>query len=274
MALQEFRQCPTFVINLDRRPDRWANFSAQPALAEFKQLQRFSAVDGANLNLLQDERISLHTRMNLVNRARRSHYEIATPGACGASFSHIGIWEQFLKSGAEYVVVFEDDTVVDQTSLAYIDALIPRLPTQWDMWLLGTHKWGLDGKALDPLNPKGWYTVSSFTGAHAYVLSRKGAELLLENPYPIETHIEYYITGCAKLKGLKLIKHWALRMTYFAEATEKDDSDTYDGWKSCPTCYIPDDYPKHGFYLSHSAVAGLVALTLVGAGALIGFARK
>lgn len=50
MVLQDIRRCPTFVINLDRRKDRWLEFAAQPTLKEFDRLERFSAVEGAKLD--------------------------------------------------------------------------------------------------------------------------------------------------------------------------------------------------------------------------------
>jgi hypothetical protein len=277
MSLQDLRTCPAFVINLDRRADRYSNFSAQPALSQFKQLERFSAVDGSKLDVANDTRISLHTRQNIHRKYRRSHYEICTPGAIGASFSHLTIWKQFLESDAQYVVVFEDDTIVDDTALAYIDILIQKLPPAWDMWLLGHHRWSFKGEPLDKENPKGWWSVSDFTGAHGYVLSRRGAELLLQEPYPIETHIEYYICACSEMRGLRIIKHWALRMGYFQELTLEDDSDTFDSRKSCPVCYIPDDFPSVGFYMSYNQLArmmvGLGALSFVGYGAYVGYKK-
>ena len=37
--MQDIRGYPTFVINLDRRKDRWDEFSKQGALKEFKYLK-------------------------------------------------------------------------------------------------------------------------------------------------------------------------------------------------------------------------------------------
>jgi GR25 family glycosyltransferase involved in LPS biosynthesis len=278
MALLNIRNCPVYVINLDRRPDRWATFSQQPTLAEFPKLQRFSAVDGSKLNVLEDDRISTHTRMNILKKIRRSHYEINTPGACGASFSHIGIWQKFLESEEPYVIVFEDDTCVTPEDLAKIDTLVSLLPKDgWDMWLLGRHKWAFNGKPLTA-NTKSWWTVKDFTGAHAYILSRRGAEILCQQPFPIETHIEYYITGCSALKSLRIIQHPALRMSYFAEQADEMDSDTFDSRKSCPVCYIPDDFTDHGFYMTYwkfnRVMAGLLAVGIVGAGLAVAKRRS
>jgi GR25 family glycosyltransferase involved in LPS biosynthesis len=265
MAL-DIRNSPTYVINLDRRPDRWVEFQKQPLLQEFTQLRRFSAVDGSKLDVTNDERISLHTRVNIAKKYRRSHYEINTPGAIGASLSHLTIWKHFLASDAAYCVVFEDDTLVRQEDLDKIDQLVPKLPEGgWDMWLLGTHRWAFSGAPLIAENKKSWWSVDGFTGAHAYVLSRRGAEILLEKPFPIETHIEYYITGCAKMKDLRILRHWALRMTYAAEEKEEIDSDTFDNRKSCPVCYVPDNMLQDGFYMSyHSLYRMMVGLTAVG----------
>jgi GR25 family glycosyltransferase involved in LPS biosynthesis len=132
-------------------------------MTQFKRLQRFSAVDGSKLDVEHDTRISLHTRHNIKNKYRRSHYEINTPGAIGASFSHITLWQNFLKTKDEYLVVFEDDTVVTEQELQAINALIPSLPAQWDLWLLGRHKWSFKET---PINGTDWVTVTEFTGAH------------------------------------------------------------------------------------------------------------
>jgi hypothetical protein len=274
MVLTDIRNEQAFVINLDRRPDRWTTFLNQPVLKEFKSLERFSAVDGKNLPILSDSRISLHTKENIKENYRRSHYEINTPGAIGASFSHITLWKKFLESDSKYLVVFEDDTIVDSVSLEIIDKLIPILPESgWDMWVLGTHKWGLDGVPVIKGHTKGWWYVHSFTGAHAYVLTRKGAEILLEQPFPIETHIEYYICACSKFKGLRIIKHWGLRMTYFAESTDIADSDTFLNRKTCPLCVIPDYYPKYGVYLTYEQVFGSLVFLLAGVGLWAGWKK-
>lgn len=276
MALENIRSCMTFVINLDRRADRWDTFSKQPALLQFPNLRRFSAVDGLKINTEEDVRISIHTRMNIAKKYRRSDYEICTPGAIGASLSHIGIWDMFLKSDEKYLLVFEDDTIVDSAVLKRIDTLIKELPPNWDMWLLGHHRWQFEAKPSS-YNPRAWMDVTNFTGAHAYVLTRRGAQILSQNPFPIETHIEYYITGCAKFKNLQIISHPSLRMTYFAERDASEDSDTFDSLKSCPVCVVPDTMREDGLYISYNKLArilvGVSALAAISIGAMLGKAR-
>ena len=259
MPLTDIRTYPTFVVNLDRRPDRWKNFSAQPTVVEFPQLKRFSAVDGSKLDVLNDKRISPFTRQNIMRKYRRSDYEINTPGAIGATLSHSTIWREFLKGSAEYVVVFEDDTMIRPKDLVLIQKLIPTLPSNWDMWLLGTHTWNCVSLPLTS-DWDSWHKVKQFTGAHAYILNRRGAELLLEEIFPIDTHIEYYISSMANLKGLKLIKHPSLCMTYFSAIDEEVDSDTFDSFMSCPVCMIPDTFMNTGLYIPGDVLTrGLIA---------------
>jgi hypothetical protein len=264
------------VINLDRRKDRWDTFFAQPTVKEFSNIQRFSAVDGSKIDVKNDKRIGIQTRVNIFRKYRRSDYEINTAGAIGASLSHFTLWENFLKSDAQHLVVFEDDTIVDEPTMAKIDKLIPTLPNEWDMWLLGTHNWEFHGTPLDG-DKNGWWKVRNFTGAHAYVLTRNGAKILMDERFPIQTHVEYYITACAELKGLRIIRHASLRQSYFAELGKTEDSDTFDSRDSCPVCIVPDNFMYTGYYLSpvqaHRASVALLAIGIIGYGIYRGWKK-
>lgn len=272
MPLQDIRTCPTYVINLDRRKDRWAEFTSQPMTRQFENLKRFSAVDGKLIDTLKDTRIGIHTRQNIKRHYRRSHCEIVTSGAIGASLSHTGIWKDFLNTNQDYAVVFEDDAMITDKDMEKIEYLTRSLPNSWDIWLLGTHNWAFDGKPIN--NPKEWWKVNDFTGAHAYVINRRGAQVLLEEAFPIETHIEYYICATAELKGLTILRHDNLRVGYIDEKTNQGDSDTWDpDDMTCPLCIIPDTFPKKGLWISQrkyeKAVVSLVALGIVITGLLM-----
>lgn len=270
------KEIPVYVINLDRRPDRWSSFSSQPAAKSFENLKRFSAVDGSKLDISHDERISVHTRMNILKKYRRSHYEINTAGAIGASLSHITIWKTFLETEAPYCLVFEDDTVITPEAIEEATKLSKQIPTKWDIWLLGHHRWAMESEPIAS-DRKGWRKVTSFTGAHAYVINRKAAETLVNYCFPIETHIEYYMTGIAKLYNLSIVRFAQFRIPYEIEFTEGDDSDTFDSIKSCPLCRIPDNYmdtfvamPVERFYKN---VGAGIAIAIVGVGAYIAYKK-
>lgn len=266
----DFDTMPVYVINLDRRKDRWTEFLQQPVLKEFQGLERFSAVDGKMLDWENDNRISVHTRDNIRKNFRRSHYEINTVGACGATFSHVGCWEKFLKTDSEYCMVLEDDINFTKKDLEKAEILAKRIPENFDVWILG-HHYGARSIQWMPKSP--WYIVNQFTGAHCYIITRKAAKIFLEECFPVETHIEFYMTSTAKQKKLFMFRNINLRVQQMAESTLGNDSDTFGG-ATCPLCRVPDN-PTTSFFLwpiksVFQAMAAIAAVGFVG----YGYARR
>ena len=232
---------PVYVINMKERPDRWKRFTQHEVLNKFKHLHRFSAVNGKHLKYKTEPRISLKTRMNISRNYRRSHYEIATLGAIGASMSHIGVWKKFIASGAPSCVVFEDDVMLSEVQLHKINNLLEDVPDD-SVWLLGCYLPNLI------IQPKGkWAEVHKFTAAHAYVLTRSAAKKLLEECYPVEMHIEYYMNAVAAIKGFKIVHHSDVHLEFFRkdQGPRSSDSNTSQHKKTgCPSCDFPDDYSQ------------------------------
>ena len=235
---------PTYVINMNERPDRWKRFTEHSAIFQFKNLQRFPAINGKRLNYKRDRRISLKTRMNISRNYRRSHYEIATLGAIGSSMSHIGVWKKFLASGAPMCAVFEDDVILSEVQLHAVNEILPNLPRECGIWLLGCY---LPNLIIDPIGESKWSQVHKFTAAHAYILTREAAKKLLEEPYPIEMHIEYYITAASMIKEFKVLQHADVHLEFFRkeQGPRTADSNTSQHKKAgCPSCDFPDDYKQ------------------------------
>lgn len=257
-SLFEFETIKTYLINLDRRKDRLDTFLQSPMSKLFGGLERYSAFDGKNLDLSGESRISLHTRDNIRRGFRRSHFEINTKGACGASFSHIGVWKTFLETEEDYCLVLEDDIYLREEDFELARVLKDRIPREFDIWILGYHPYSATADRYMKGSP--WGKVKRFTGAHCYILSRKGAEALLKECFPIETHIEFYMTTAAKEQGLLMLVHNTLRVPQRAELTEENDSDTAL-LRTCPLCSLPDDpYASHIILPTSSAFQAGVSL--------------
>lgn len=242
----DLRKIPAYVINLKERADRWRRFTDQPAVHSLRRLRRFTATNGKALRWRSDRRISLHTRLNIFRNYRRSHYEIATLGAVGSSLSHIAAWRAFVASRAPVCLVLEDDAILTDDQIKKVESLASTAPADWGVWLLGCYKPNLIFEQGGRGDGADWRLVHNFTAAHAYLLRREAALKLLEDPFPIETHIEYYITGCATLKDFKIVNHPDLHVEFFRK--ERDQPRVYDSNTSqhkkagCPTCKVPDDY--------------------------------
>jgi GR25 family glycosyltransferase involved in LPS biosynthesis len=232
----DFQNMPAYVINLDRRTDRWETFSKQELIGYFHGIERISATDGKYLDVENDTRISLHTRDNIRNNMRRSHYEINTPGACGASFSHIACWKKFLETEEEYCLIIEDDCMLRKDDFAKAVVYSKNVPSEFDIWILGMHNGSLVSVDYAPGSP--WSKIGRFTGAHCYILTRKAAQLLLKECFPIETHIEFYMCATVKTNNMLMISHKNLRVPQLVETTYNNDSDTV-AEQTCPLCKIP-----------------------------------
>ena len=239
---------PTYVINMKERKDRWARFIQQPAVHLLKGLKHLTAINGKKLDARNDTRISIRTRLNVLRNYRRSHYEIATMGAVGASLSHIDAWKKFLKSRAKYCLILEDDAILTETALYDVNQLSSTLPTDWGIWLLGCYK---PTCVFEHMNAKPWNRIYNFTAAHAYILSRGAAIELLKDAIPIESHIDHYMSDVAVVKDITIVQHPSVHVEFlnslpsFNSPTRMLDSNTSQHKKNgCPMCKVPDDYSQ------------------------------
>ena len=59
----DFDSIPKYVINLDRRKDRWQQFQNVSGIEELTNLRHWPAIDGKLLNLDEEKDISLFTKI-------------------------------------------------------------------------------------------------------------------------------------------------------------------------------------------------------------------
>jgi len=158
--------------------------------------------------------------------------------------SHISVWKKFLASGAPMCVVFEDDVMLSEIQLNNVNEILPTLSQECGIWILGCY---LPNLIIQPIDKSKWSQVHNFTAAHAYILTRDAAKKLLEEPYPIEMHIEYYMTTAAMIKGFKILQHQDIHFEFFRKerGPRTSDSNTSQHKKTgCPSCDFPDDYKQ------------------------------
>ena len=244
---------PTYVINLKERPDRWRLFLAHdPVATAALKLHRVPAQNGKRLDPLADPRISTQTRLNILRNDRRTHREIATLGAIGCSISHGKVWRRFLASGAPYAIVLEDDARPDFATLQKIKDLATDLPADTAIWLLGAY---LPNLVHEPIpSSKGWSNVYQFTASHAYLITRAAAKKLLEQLYPIESHVDHYMSAMSVLYSLKMVMHEDVFIPFGGLMEKRGspravESNTSQHRKDgCSACHVPDHLSR--FYKS------------------------
>lgn len=168
----------TFVVNLDRRPDRWEKFSKQEE-PKFLRYSRFSAVDGTKLKkTAQLQQIFDNNDYNM------------RKGMVGCAMSHVQLYIQLLKDdGADVYCILEDDIdfVPDfEDKLSFCAHELNK--TEWDLFYLGHHLWKrfIDNEVYSKTL---WPKIEQFDrseslrrsvgGTVGYMINKKGAENLL-----------------------------------------------------------------------------------------------
>jgi GR25 family glycosyltransferase involved in LPS biosynthesis len=149
----DFQRVPAFCINLDTRPDRWAQMEAEFQKVRWP-LSRWPAV-----------RHDSAPAPNVV----KEH--------AGALDSHRQLWQKCLDDKLDVLAVFEDDIVLPSNFIDIFARASAELPANWAMWHLHSSR----AKTA----PAGQYLVrilSSMWGAHGYLIRPAACAALLAIP--------------------------------------------------------------------------------------------
>ena len=232
--MKDLTDAVLYCINMKNRPDRRKLFNSQPALQTLPPIQYVDAIQGSKLNVTNDKRIGLQTRIQVLTQYRRSHYEIHSYGALGASLSHLKAWTEFLKTDSKYALIMEDDADLPTTFSVQVKDCLASLPSSWDILLLG---WNYMPRDRHLHQNTSYREVLQFVGAHCYIVSRKAARALVNEALPIETHVEYYMTNTSFIHHLKILRSIHLQIKQMDRVKNRSDVRKPDG---CPVCIVDD----------------------------------
>jgi glycosyl transferase family 25 len=200
---------PIYCINLDRRKDRWDIVRNQPGFKEFPQIERFSAVEGKDVDVMKDDRISLVAKRNILLQTRRAHEEISTKGAIGCYLSHVGVWERFMKhSSAPYMIVMEDDVALPIGSRKKLEDFLASSsmiadPTSWDLCNLAPSR-SLSQRG-EVLPDSTLVRLERFCSTVCYMITRRGIERMMPHIFPLEVQIDGFMSVCSTLRIIDAI---------------------------------------------------------------------
>ena len=196
-----------YVINLSRRRDRLVEFREHYSLDIPYDI--VNAVDGKQLDLdvlLQNGVVGksgLLSIQNVENGGEKTfHHELGNLGAVGCSLSHIQIWEDMVKQNIQYVIIFEDDAMVNNLSLAEIKKQLNVLPDDWHIFMIGNPHSIFEGIPIT----NELYRIQRFGGTHAYIINLEGAKWLLEKGklFPINQQIDAHLSELCMENGLNI----------------------------------------------------------------------
>jgi glycosyl transferase family 25 len=116
-----------------------------------------------------------------------------SPGEIGCAMSHRMIYEHIIKNNLNTVLVLEDDAHIDFKKWHILDKILQQLPEDWDLVYLG-YKDGEIRGYIPFISKEGatkrYKKYLRRAGAHeltvGYLISKKGAEILLKKQTPIQ----------------------------------------------------------------------------------------
>lgn len=220
-----------FVINLDRRPDRWAAIRHVCLRAGLpsRLIERVPAVEGAAVDAAACLQCGFISRLGLMRLSEPSEHRIwgmdLNPGALGCALSHVQLWSRiaaldtpsaavfcpsFISSAVEkkcYLVLEDDAELVDRqreesmstpsSSPSLLDALHHRMdqrvPSDWELLYIG----GLDtaGQCSRLQVAEGVARVPQYhRTTSAYLLTPQGARRLLATCLPLTFQLDTVMT--------------------------------------------------------------------------------
>jgi len=167
----------TYVLNLDRRPDRWEKFVINAKSIEFLNYERYSAVDGSILK----------TTPQLQRIFDGNDYNMKV-GAVGCAISHFKMYIELIHSDYDAFLILEDDIEFgDNFDLKLLHLCNQLKNIDWDLVFLGHHHKNLNDTSYKqnklPIIEK-WDVYTSFQnslgGTIGYIITKKGAERVLD----------------------------------------------------------------------------------------------
>ncbi|MCW5632491.1 MAG: glycosyltransferase family 25 protein [Rubrivivax sp.] len=171
------RSLHTWVINLDRAPERLARVRAQlDALG--LPWTRLPAVDARALTPAQAASLDEAAY-------RRKHGMASSAGELGCYLSHIEVMRALLAGPHEYALVLEDDVLLHASLPAVLQGLLA-CRGRWDVAKLSAVHSGTPVRYLE-VAPGHWLAVmlTRCTGSSAYVLNRRAAEAYVAGLLPM-----------------------------------------------------------------------------------------
>lgn len=125
-----------FVINLDRRPDRWAEFQEQANRAGLLNFERVTAIDGHTLDY--DGKMPLPTSERHMTLSLHERQRVAMRQAA-CRMSHLRCIEIAKAQKLPACIIFEDDADIDPGIIAKFNEWLPSVPDIWMQLYLGAH---------------------------------------------------------------------------------------------------------------------------------------
>jgi len=157
----DYRQLPTYCINLASRPDR-----REAMLAKAEKV-------GLNLTFVTAMTPDDIGQVSLPWVHHKEYHLTMAQYACASS--HLSVLRQLAQSEAPAALILEDDCLFTDDFTQRLSSL-PKPPSDWGLLTLG-HLF--DPRTVDNEEHTFWQRFVWWSGAHAYIIKRESAQRML-----------------------------------------------------------------------------------------------
>lgn len=187
----------TYLINLDRRPDRLEKFMKTYKESDMNaiSLSKISAIDGSEIDISKvplSEVAKGELKQIETTGFRSKHYQL-TRGAIGCYLSHVKVWRDIVENDHVHGLIFEDDVSLPVDINEKINTSMKDVPKDWDIILFGFH-------CKDCENMNNYRKVNRFILLHCYAISNTAIIKILKTKslFPIQQQIDSYLSELAE----------------------------------------------------------------------------
>ena len=217
-----------FLISLTPQTDLAQTIASTLGL---QSITTFQAINSTNVAL---DALPLYTR-HIINHGRSDHMQLPNREALGCLLSHAALWRKIIELEAP-AFIFEEDILADEYTNQELEILFqemqfsPHEILMLDPGHLNTEgTWNYVGKTAANCSRRCvWF------GTRAYLLTPKGASVLIRYLDPISVQVDAYITLMATFHPRDFRMYWTRHqifpLNFFRSST------IFDG---CIKCYMP-----------------------------------
>jgi glycosyl transferase family 25 len=193
----------TFLVNLERRPDRLAAMAAQLGRLGIA-FERFDAIDAKTV-----DPAALSGPF-----AESGPLGTLSPGDKACTYSHIHIWRRIAAGSDDYAVVLEDDILLSDSAPEFLlsSDWIPkgvglvkpeRYGDENQLIVIGKPRLEVKGRTLAPL-------LSRHTGTGGYIIARETAARLADMKDKIALPVDHLMFNPNNSPAFGWLKPWQL----------------------------------------------------------------
>lgn len=167
----------TYVINLDRKPERYKYVSEQLNQLGIKNYKRVSAVDGFNGD--PNEMLKLGVSQQLIDKGK---------GLAGCAASHLSMWRHIADDKLDWTLILEDDAHFHPDFIKLFPEYWKNVPKDAIIVFPGYC-------CEDFKNNSSLVISNNVMCSHGYMINWKGARYLLDALIPIKEPIDIVISN-------------------------------------------------------------------------------